>query len=105
MSRNRLIIIIALAILLLSATYKIYSDKQNQIKPAKQITAACSTNAEPCIEIKLGTGQVFKLNDFRFVPNHCILFTSLPDKQTYNYCGHYEMRWLKPNTVQNQRIV
>ena len=105
MSRNRLIIIIVLAQLLLLLTYKVYTDKQNQAKPIKQTISACSANAEPCIEIKLETGQIFKLNDFRLVPNRCILFTSLPDKQTYNYCGHYELHWIKPDTIQNKRNV
>ena len=53
-------------------------------------------DAKPCIELTDADGHKYKLNDFRFQPNHCISFISLPDDTSRKVCGDYYMNWIGP---------
>lgn len=52
----------------------------------------CTT--KPCIKIELDKKRTYELNDFRFLPNHCIKFISLPDSIDRHYCGNYKLTWI-----------
>jgi len=57
----------------------------------------CSAEAPACIKITEADGRTYKLNDFRFLPGHCISFISKPDNSQKKYCGNYKLDWIGPN--------
>lgn len=70
----------------------VLNPKQKYEKPHNE----CVSDAAPCIEIAEPGGASYRLNDFRFEPNHCIGFLSLPDHVMRNYCGNYNLTWIGP---------
>jgi hypothetical protein len=52
----------------------------------------CTDSA--CILITQGDGQKYKLNDFRFLPNHCIIFREFDKNLDHKYCGQYKLDWI-----------
>lgn len=65
---------------------------QHQPKPTQPCTDT------PCIRITQADGQRYDLNDFRFLPNHCIVFVELPGKKTRQTCGGYRLEWIGPDS-------
>ncbi len=68
--------------------------------PKQAPVAVCSRTAPPCIRITLADGTTDKLNDFRFLPNHCIAWVSSLDRKDKQACGPYNLQWIGPETKQ-----
>jgi hypothetical protein len=67
------------------------------VKPKGSANApACSLPTSPCIKITQQDGVTYRLNDFRFVPGHCVIFISLPDGVHRESCGNYKLDWIGP---------
>lgn len=64
-------------------------------KSIKLNHTACSVDA--CIQITQPNGNKYKLNDFIFLPDHCVAFISLPDKKEHKTCGNYNLQWIGPD--------
>lgn len=63
----------------------------------------CSTDQSPCIKLTAPEGKTYKLNDFRFGPDHCINILSLPDRTSRKICGNWHMDWIGPTTTNDIR--
>jgi hypothetical protein len=51
-------------------------------------------DANPCIQVTQSDGTRYRLNDFRFVTGHCLLFVSLPYHGHHETCGNYKLDWI-----------
>ncbi len=59
---------------------------------------------KPCISITEANGAKYQLNDFKFLPGHCIMFRDFASNQDRRYCGQYKLDWIGPqNTKPMQR--
>lgn len=67
------------------------------------ITKACTKMA--CIQLKTADNTIYELDDFRFAPNHCINFISLPDNTSRHYCGTYHLKWIGPDNTKSTQGV
>lgn len=68
-------------------------------KPAAQAQSNPCPDNKPCIELTAADGKKYKLNDFRFLPDHCIAIISLPDNTSRKLCGSWHMDWIGPDTT------
>ena len=75
------------------------SDRKNhqQSQNLAQQNNPCP-DSKPCMELISPEGKTYKLNDFRFLPGHCIVILSLPDHTSRNICGDYKLLWIGPDT-------
>lgn len=75
----------------------------NAAKPAEQKAAPVENEQacvkEACIEITQEDGKKFKLNDFRFQPNHCIQFKEFGTEVLHYTCGNYNLQWIGPDNM------
>lgn len=69
-----------------------------QPKPTPPAAQACTIKA--CMEITQVDGKKYQLNDFRFLPQHCIAFISMPDAARRQTCGDYKLEWIGPDLKQ-----
>jgi hypothetical protein len=95
------------AIVVIGLTIAATSDKP---KPAAQ-PATTEQNpcpdTKPCIELTAEDGTKYKLNDFRFLPDHCIAALTLPDRTSRKMCGNWHLDWIGPDTshdIKGQKI-
>ncbi len=91
---------IVIAVIIVSIAVFAYHDAH---KSTSRMVWDKPCTAEPCIKIIQSDGKEYKLNDFKFMPNHCIEFVSLPDSKSHYYCGSYKLDWIGPNTSLNMR--
>lgn len=82
------IVVVAVAIIVIA------SPSTTSTPKPKATHAPCSSNSPPCIKITQQDGTVYKLNDFRFLKDHCISFISLPDRVERQTCNEYKLDWI-----------
>lgn len=90
---KRYLLVLALIAIIVAA---IISTTPTATKTKAKV-AACSNAAAPCIQIALPDGTNDKLNDFRFLPNHCITWLSTVDNKVKQVCGSkWNLTWIGP---------
>jgi hypothetical protein len=75
----------------------------DEVKNTAAVEQPCTKQA--CIEIKLADGSKFQLNDFRFLPDHCIMFIEFPNNKEHSYCGEYDLQWIGPDGSEQAKTI
>lgn len=78
------------------------NDAPHSTPPATHEQNPCP-DSKPCIQLTAADGTKYKLNDFRFLPDHCIAIVSLPDNTSRKLCGTWHMDWIGPDTTNDIR--
>jgi hypothetical protein len=80
----------------------IFWHPQKKAEPVKPVQNKQACVDEPCIEITQADGKKFKLNDFRFQPNHCIQFKEFKSEVLHYTCGAYQLQWIGPDNSEQK---